>query len=63
MNCIVVQPPSKDACGKPAEYKVTFPGENNGTAAACEGCAVFLRDTAKGFGTSVRIERLECSGG
>ncbi len=56
-TCRVVKPPKTDACGsEEVTHKVTF--KDDDTVLSCEDCAVFLRDTARGFGTAVKIERL-----
>ncbi len=59
MKCVVVRPPSQDACGAPALYLVRWAGDGEKATGACLDCAVYLRQLAGEYHTSLTIERLK----
>ena len=55
--CRVVTPPSADACGKPAKFKITF--KDGDFVTACPGCALSLEQIAAEHKTQILVEALD----
>ncbi len=53
-TCRVVTPPSKDACGAPAPYEITF--SDGDRVDACQTCALNLQELAKDHHTKLAIK-------
>jgi hypothetical protein len=55
-TCRAITPPNSDACGKPATLKITF--KDDDVAFVCQGCALFLQQTAESHGAMLKVEAL-----
>jgi hypothetical protein len=56
-TCRVITPPHKEACGKPAKFRVTFKDED--TVTACAPCKLHLEQTAEEHRTQIKVEPLD----
>jgi hypothetical protein len=55
--CRAITPPSKEACGKPARFRVVFKDEDS--VLACQPCALYLQQVAQEHRTNVKVEALD----
>lgn len=56
-TCKIIVPKTPDACGKTAERKLTFKGDDEPTP-ACLECTLLMQQIAASHGTTVKVEPL-----
>lgn len=54
-KCQTVTPPNKDACGKPATYRVLW---RDGESFACTDCAIYLKQLGEEHRAPPSIRKL-----
>jgi hypothetical protein len=54
-TCVVVRPPSRDACGAVAPLRVRW--SDGDVSSACQDCALYLQQLAQSNSTVVKVER------
>jgi hypothetical protein len=57
--CRVIRPPSQEACGKEAGFRLVF--RDGDKAPACHDCALYLKEIAGPYSATVTVEPLDDS--